>query len=199
MKKLLTLLILITSISAYAQKGSYVLRLSSVEQEGASVGQIKIDSVKTSQLLNYVSNYSDNIIDATFNRGLSCINFEILNKGKKTIKINWNEAAYIDYNNNTGKVMHVGVKYIDRNSDQPSTSIIGGAKISDLATPSGNIYFSSGSYGGWRETPLLPSLGKKDEHPLVGKQVKLLLPITDDAGQKNYVFIFDILFKEYQK
>jgi len=198
-KLLLTITAIAFTTIAFAQKGSYVLKLTNVELDGSSVGKVKIDSIKPSQLIMYVNNYSDSLIDGSFKWSTSSIEFELTNKSKKTIKVIWNDAAYIDYNKNTGKVMHAGVKYIDRNYDQPATSIISEAKITDLVTPTGNVFYRSGSYGGWDKNPLLPSVGKKEEKLLVGKKVKILLPILYGSKQLDYVFTFDIVFNEYKK
>lgn len=200
MKKSILIFLAVLPFFAMAQKGTYLLKLSSVDVDGSTVGKIRIDSVKPSKVVLYGSHFVDSLIDVSFEPGsVSSINFDLLNKTKKTLKINWNEAAYINYNNNTGKVMHAGVKFIDRNSDQPATSIIGDAKISDLITPTDNVYYSSGSYGGWRELPLLPNIGKKDERTLIGKKIKILLPIISGTKQIDYVFTFEIVFNEYQK
>ena len=198
-KKLLTILVLMIPFFALAQKGSYMLKLVKVENDDISTGRITIDSIKPSKLIIYVGKYTDSLISASLQWGYSSINFELTNVSRKAIKINWNEAAYINYDNNTGKIMHLGVKYIDRNNEQPSTTIISQAKISDGATPTNNVYYANGSYGGWRTNTILPSVGKKDEKLLVGKKVKLLLPIVSDSKQINYVFTFEIMFNEYIK
>jgi hypothetical protein len=198
-RSLLALMALLLSISAFGQKGAYVLKLSSVEIEGNSKGLIAIDSIKPAKLMTYTSKYTDSLIEGTFTFDLESIPFEITNKSKKSIKIIWNDAAYIDHKKTSGKIMHVGIKYINRGEDQPASTIIGDSKISDLATPINNVYYSSGSYGGWRTTNLFPTVGKKDEKPLVGEKVKLLLPIISEGKQIDYVFTFVIAFNEYKK
>lgn len=40
--------------------------------------------------------------------------------------------------------MHVGTKFSEREGDQPATTIIKGAKIEDLATPTSNVYYDDG-------------------------------------------------------
>lgn len=50
-----------------------------------------------------------------------------------------------------GRVMHSGVKYIDRNNSQPASVILKGATLSDIILPTDNVYYISGQYGGWRE------------------------------------------------
>lgn len=199
MKKSILTLLLLIPIALFAQKGSYVLRLASVDIDGTSKGSIKIDSIKPSQLVLYNGSYTDSLINVFFTYDSKSISFELTNKAKKSIKVIWNEAAYISYTNISGKVMHAGIKYIDRNNDQPATSIIGGAKISDIATPTDHVSYSSGSYGGWNTSNLFPSPGKKDEKTLIGKQVRLLLPILSEGKQLDYVFTFDIVFNEFKK
>lgn len=199
MKKFILTILTLIPILTFAQKGGYVLKLSSVDIEGESRGSIKIDSVKPAQLILYNSKYTDSLINIEFSYDDKSIPFELTNKGKKSVRVIWNEAAYIDYNNTSGKVMHVGIKYIDRSNDQPPTLIIGGSKISDLATPTENVFYSSGTYGGWRKNDLFPSPRKNDEKILVGKTVKLLLPIQVEGKQLDYVFTFLILFNEYKK
>lgn len=199
MKKTILTFLAIIPLFVFAQKGSYVLKLSSVEIDGVNKGSISIDSIKPSKLVTYVSNYKDSLINMDFTYSSESIPFELTNQTKKSLKVIWNEAAYINYKNTSGKIMHVGVKYIDRSGEQPSTLIIGGTKISDLATPTENVYYSSGTYGGWRKYPLLPSLSKNDPKTLKGGNVKLLLPIQSEGKQYDYVFTFDILFNEYTK
>lgn len=200
MKSIYTLvIILISTLTSFSQQGSYVLKLSNVEVGDKATGVIEIDSIKPNKLVMYRSIYVDSLISITFDRSSASIPFELKNNSSSTIKVLWNEAAYIDYEGNTGKIMHVGVKYIDRNNDQPSTTIIKGAKISDQATPTGNVYFASGSYGGWKEIDLLPRVGKKDTPSLVGSKIKLLLPIMSNDKQLDYIFTFDIVFNTYSK
>lgn len=56
--------------------------------------------------------------------------------------------------------MHVGTKFSEREGDQPATTIIKGAKIEDLATPTSNVYYDDGikiGYStignGWKSIP----------------------------------------------
>ena len=194
MKTYILTLLSVLPLFALAQRGSYVLKLSSVDIEGESKGTIKIDSVKPSKIVVYKSNYTDSLIDIVFTDNGESIPFELTNKAEKNIKVNWNEASYIDFSNTKGKIMHVGVEYIIRSGDYPPTSIAGGSKISDFATPTDNVFYSLGYYGGWRTKHLLPYSNPNGAKTLVGKRVKLLLPIQNDGKQLDYVFTFDIVF-----
>lgn len=89
--------------------------------------------------------------------------FSIENKSGHTLKINWDDVSYVDVKGQVGRVMHSGVKYTDRNSSQPATSVPKGANISDILLPTENVYYVSGQYGGWRETYLIPCVYKTPE------------------------------------
>jgi hypothetical protein len=94
--------------------------------------------------------------------------------------------------------MHAGVKYVDRNSSQPATSIPKDAKISDLLMPTDNVYYVSGQYGGWRERNLLPSFYKSQEQldqeagSFVGMKMKIMMPIIIENVQNDYTFEFNV-------
>ena len=60
------------------------------------------------------------------------------------MKLIWNEAAFVGLDGSTSKIMHVGVKYSEREGDQPATTIIRGAKIDDIAVPTYNVYYDEG-------------------------------------------------------
>ena len=65
------------------------------------------------------------------------------NISNSTIKVVWDEAAYIDYNGETSKIMHKGIKYSEREASQPASVIIKGAKLEDVAIPTKNVSYSS--------------------------------------------------------
>ena len=69
---------------------------------------------------------------------------QIENKSNYSIKIQWDDVAYISSSGQTGRVMHSGVKYIDRNNSQPASVIPKSASLSDIVIPNDNIYYVSG-------------------------------------------------------
>ena len=142
--------------------------------------------------------YEDDYINIVWYVGATQFNFELTNKSGHTIKINWDDISYVDYSGKTGRVMHAGVKYVDRNSSQPATSIPKDAKISDLLMPTDNVYYVSGQYGGWRERNLLPSFYKSQEQldqeagSFVGMKMKIMMPIIIENVQNDYTFEFNV-------
>ena len=90
-------------------------------------------------------NFEDDKILANFNVGDKQISFTIKNKTDNVLKIIWDEAAIVQFGT-SHKVMHSGVKYIDRNSSQPPTAIPPQASIDDIVLPADNVYYREGSY-----------------------------------------------------
>ena len=82
--------------------------------------------------------------------------------------------------------MHVGTKYSERNSAQPPTTVIKGAKIEDVATPTDRVYYSE-SLKEWTSESMMPKDPK-----LKGKQIQLMLPIQIKDVVNEYIFVFDL-------
>ena len=119
--------------------------------------------------------------------------FDLTNKSKYTIKINWYDISYVDYNGKVGHVMHSGVKYIERTNSQPSLTVPKGACLSDVLIPTENIYFNKMLFGGsWEENNLIPSNHKDDKAKFVGKIMTIMMPIMIENVQNDYTFIFSI-------
>jgi hypothetical protein len=92
------------------------------------------------------------------------INFilSVRNKSEHSIKLVWDEASYIDYDGDLTKVMHEGVKYIDRNSAQSPSVIPAKQRLADVVYPNDRVSYREGYYGryysrpgGWQHAPLI--------------------------------------------
>lgn len=178
---------------------SYSVGLSSVESPADAkqqFGETKVVSFNDGDLSKY--RYEDDYIDIVWYVGAKQFNFELRNKTDYTLKINWDDVSYVDISGGVGRVMHSGVKYVDRNNSQPATTIPKGAKLSDLLMPTDNVYFVSGQYGGWREKYLIPCVYSsqesydKEAESKVGMQMKVMMPIMIQNIQNDYTFVFNI-------
>ena len=86
--------------------------------------------------------YVDNIIDILIFASNTEFQFILNNISDNSIKVIWNEAVFVDVDGSTSKVMHKGIKYSQREADQPASVIIRGAKLEDVATPIDKVYYS---------------------------------------------------------
>jgi putative lipoprotein len=191
---MLTLSSCVTSYMA-----SYSVGLSSVESPADAkkqFGETKVVTFKDGEVDKY--RYEDDFIEIVWYVGLKKFNFELKNKSTHTMKINWDDVSYVDINGKTRRVMHAGVKYIERNNSQPATSIPKGASLSDILLPTDNVILSSGLDGGWIESNLIPSYYSTSEamangaESYVGKKMTILMPIMIENVQNDYTFVFNI-------
>ena len=178
---------------------SYSVGLSSVESPADAkkqFGETKVVTFKEGEVDKY--RYEDDFIEIVWYVGLKKFDFELKNKSTHTMKINWDDISYVDINGKTRRVMHAGVKYIERNNSQPATSIPKGASLSDILLPTDNVILSSGLYGGWIESNLIPSYYSTSEamangaESYVGKKMTILMPIMIENVQHDYTFVFNI-------
>ena len=178
---------------------NYSVGLATVESPADAkqqFGDTKVVSFNEEGVSKY--RYEDDYIDIVWYVGLKQFNFTLKNKSGHTLKINWDDVSYVDVKGQVGRVMHSGVKYVDRNSSQPATTVPKGASISDILLPTDNVYYVSGQYGGCRESDLVPCVYNTPEAfnaeapSLVGKTMTVMMPIMIENVQNDYTFTFNI-------
>lgn len=180
---------------------SYNVSLNSVESPADA--KIQFGETKVVSFLDSVMKYSyeDDYISITWKVEYNQFNFTLLNKSNYTIKINWDDISYVDYNGQTGRVMHAGVKYQDKNRSQPSSMIPKGAFLTDVLLPTENVYWANSTitgFSGWRENSLIPNRFDKKVNiaeaagQYVGKKMIILMPIYIENVQNDYLFTFNI-------
>lgn len=200
MKKILLSLIAAVSMTscAFGPYLTYSVGLSNVEAPAdakTQYGETKIIKLDVEGKTNY--KYEDDYIDIMWIVTSTQFNFVLKNKSNYSIKIPWDDVAYIGPSGQTGRVMHSGVKYIDRNNSQPASVIPKGASLTDIVMPTDNVYYASGQYGGWREGKLFNfPIDKKNveesKQLFIGKTVRLLFPVIIQDVKNEYVFEFKV-------
>lgn len=209
MKKIINALIIavmMTSCMTYqgfynvmTYQGFYNVGLQNVERpENAKerYGESKIVKFEDEGKTKY--SYEDDMIKILWMPLSTQFCFTLQNKTDHSIKIIWDEAVYVSPNGSSGRVMHDGVKYIDRYNPQPPTVIVKNANIYDMIVPTDNIYYVSGQYGGWRTKPLLPNRANTQEElnaltqKYIGKEVRVHLPIEIQGTVNEYIFTFKV-------
>ena len=165
----------------------YDVQLTSVESPANAkqqFGDTKIIKTSDNEVDKY--RYEDAYIDIVWYVTSKEFHFQLTNKSSHTIKLNWDDMSYVSTSGQVQRVMHSGVKYMEKNNSQPATTVPRGATISDLLLPTDNVYYVSGQYGGWRTLKLVRS----DE--AVGKTMTILMPIIIENVQNDYTFVFSV-------
>jgi len=129
--------------------------------------------------------YTDNYIDISFVVTKNQINYEILNKTDSGIKINWDDLSFVSPAGRASRIIHSGVRLIDRNNSQAPTTIPPESRISDVAIPSENIQYIK---NGWQQGLLFEG----DYVFYNGKEFSVYFPIEIKGQKKEYLFKFKI-------
>lgn len=180
-----------------ALEGHYTTSLIKVEKpEDSSDRYSQTTTVTEGGVEKYA--FNDSIINIVIFGTPEQFNFELKNVSPHSLKLIWNEAAFVGLDGSTSKIMHNGVKYSQREGDQPTTTIIKGAKIDDLACPTANVYYDEGTrigystYGnGWKTRSMLPKEYKGKE----AGEIRLMLPIQVKDVVNEYTFVFKVYYK----
>lgn len=148
---------------------------------------------------NYAKYYSDGNIAIMWDHHPAYLIFSLENKTDHSIKILWDESSFVDTNNSSHRIIHTGVKYIDKGNPQAPSVVPRKGSYQDVVISADNIEWLKYS-SQWIEHPILPGWqrgGTMDEfqrklNPLVGKTMQVLLSLDIDGVPVDYVFIFQI-------
>lgn len=181
---------------------SYSALVGTTYKYDYAMTKIDSSSSKVDTLKNM--SFEDDKISANFNIGDKEISFSLKNKTDNVMKIIWDESSIVQFGT-SHKVMHSGVKYIDRNSSQPPSVIPPQASIDDILLPANNIYYREGYYsqyssiaGGWEKNDLFPmhDLNKPEIKETIvnlkGQSFSIYLPIQYLGKTLDYTFNFAI-------
>lgn len=138
-----------------------------------------------------IVSFEDEMVEMVLFVDKKKISFSLLNKTKHSIKIVWDESVYIDQNGRRNRVMHQGVKYINKSQPQPPSIVARGATIEDVVIPADNVHLVGSS---WRVYPLLPysSEDATDAKNLIGEKLQVLLALQIQGVVNEYIFSFTI-------
>jgi hypothetical protein len=165
--------------------GKYISTLSKVEKpvdESIRYGETKIVEVEGVTKYSYIDDFIDILIFGNSTQ----FSFLLKNISQNTLKLVWNEAVYVDFNGTTSKIMHVGIKYSQKEADQPSSIIIKGASIDDVAIPTYNIRYSD-ILKEWVTDSMYPRVPATSPG-----EIRIMLPIQVKDIINEYIFVFKV-------
>lgn len=131
--------------------------------------------------------FGDSLVEAVFSVGFDRVEFEIANKSESSIRVAWDEAAFIGVDGTTSPVIHKGIRFMEMHSPKAPSVIPKGQLLRDFAVPTNNVSFVKSSYGAgsWNVRKLLP-----DTVP--GSKFALMLPLDADGETHEYTFWFRV-------
>ena len=126
--------------------------------------------------------------------------FYLFNNTNHSIKIIWDEAAFVDAEGLSHRIVHKGIKYIDMEKPQPVSVVVRGGILSDIVVPT--TYVSHSSAFGWRKDPFFSPVFTQSSHLIeqvlqdskynIGKVVQILLPLAIQGTVNEYIFLFKV-------
>src|SRR5262245_37842360 len=102
--------------------------------------------------------FEDGLIAVQLGTLHDAIRLNVRNTSDQTIKLIWDEASFIDVDGTLSRVMHIGVKYADRNASQPPSVIPAQQRLADDVFPTNRVWFrpATGTLpAAWQNGPLL--------------------------------------------
>lgn len=132
-------------------------------------------------------NYSDQSIEIGFLFKESSVEFSLKNKTEDALEIDWNKISFVNTDNVSTKIFHSSIKYSDKEKSMVETIVPPESIIQDVVFPVNKVRLESNE---WVSDPLLP-LFYSDED-LVGKKMKIFIPMKINNRVTNYTFSFNI-------
>lgn len=167
------------------------------------IALIEVSGIKNSMEYGELA-YVDSLIGINFSINQREISFALRNMSTTTLKIVWDETLYI-VDEITGKVMHSGIKYTDKEMFQPPSVIPKGTVHSDIIVPTDNVYYEDGIYGvnvsiagGWEKRELFPQTVPESNQDnmiskLKGSEFSIYMPIQVKGVTQEYNFKFKVI------
>ncbi len=128
-------------------------------------------------------------------RKMEGMSFELLNKTDHTARILWDQSSFVDVAGNNHRVMHSGVKFIDRNASQVPSVIVKKGILNDGFFPTDYVVFT----GSWKNLPIIGQLGadsieegKSISQSYLGKSFRFLMPLEIQDRLYEYIFTFTV-------
>ena len=186
-------------------------RAFQVDEEKSSratyvVELVKVDvSTKENGLIENASVFKTKEVEFSWEPSQNSFVFSLANNTDKTLKIVWDNVVFIDSLGESHKVIHSGVKLVDRNSSQPPTLVVKGSHVRDSIQPADYIHWHKGYTslpGQWEEKSILPDsiYGSNSDRAFfqelvstqIGKKLKVMVTLEFLENVKEYLFEFEI-------
>lgn len=145
-------------------------------------GETKILSLSSNEITKY--KYEDDLVAFTWIVSKSQFNFSLENKTNHSIKIPWDDIIFINPAGRSMRVIHSGVRYVDRNQEQAPSVVAKRSKLDDILVPSDHIYYLDGDFGGWRVHDVFHN------YEFVGAKVSIVFPVIIENVTNEYIFRF---------
>lgn len=139
--------------------------------------------------------YKDELLSISWIIDRNKANFTIKNNASGSIKVPWDDMAFVGLNGESHRVIHKGIKYSEKEKEQAPSIVARSAELHDLIIPADKIYFQK-SWEKWSAYPFVDDYLYSPEDELTkhpnGKKIQVLLPVIINEKRYEYQFVFEI-------
>jgi hypothetical protein len=185
----------------------YDIVLEEVQRPSEATELYGEQTLSTTQEEGYEYKMEDGMIKILWLPSPAVLEFLLENKTDSSIKIIWNDAAYVCEKGDSHRVIHSGVKYSQRNRHQLHSDIGQKSTLKDYIYPADYMSYTDDNWverpwwsGRWEGRPLLPNSQKGGDpqefldsaKSYIGKTIQVLLPIRIEDVTYDYTFTFKV-------
>jgi hypothetical protein len=129
-----------------------------------------------------VGQFPDRYLALALDLSKKTFSVSLENLTSQPIKLDWNNCSFVDADRQSHRVIHSGVKFVDRELPMAPLTIPPGASYSEILTPSDHArLWPKPLY--WQVSELLP-----EAHTKNGKCVTVFMPLVVGGVTRNYSF-----------
>lgn len=147
-------------------------------------------------------NYIDDNISIGWTMGKQQLFFVIKNRSNSSIKLLWDDMAYVKYKK-THRVIHRGVKFSQKEQEQPNTVVAKGASYDDILMPTDNVRYNEYSKA-WEADDLDVMFYKSPDDPrnremFEKSNFQILFPIIVNGKRVEYTFTLTASYVDFEQ
>ncbi len=177
--------------SSVTKKGSFYYNSSpSYKLVNATRNESVMDKNINSDLY-----YKDEILNIVWRIDRNKLNFTLKNNASGSIKVLWDDMAFVGINGESHRVIHKGIKYSEKEKEQAPVIVPRNTELHDLLIPSDNIYYKKTTER-WAAYPfIIDTLYSPEDEASQrpdGLKIQILLPIIVNEKRYEYQFVFEI-------
>lgn len=190
MKKVLLIILAMTTLSSCYTTTYFIDGKYKLKEANANHNSLGVHSNNT---------YSDEYVTLCPSASVSGsqIDLTIINNHSSSIRILWDDAAFIDNEGSSHRIIHMGIKLIDKEKAQVPSVIPAGARLEDTIAPVDGLTLIDGNW-----SIALPNYNKFDNINAAENilqlyktnpyytETRLLLPIEVDGKKIEYTLTF---------
>ncbi len=177
--------------SSTSGKGSFYYNSTpSYKLIGATRNESVMDNNISSDMI-----YKDELFDIVWVINRNKINFTLKNNASSSIKVLWDDMAFVGITGESHRLIHKGIKYSEKEKEQAPSIVARNTELHDILIPADNLHYKK-STENWEAYPFIADTTYSPEDEASqrpdGTKIQVLLPIIVNEKRYEYLFVFEI-------